>query len=152
MKRGRPRRNVKGAAEKDEEDNASTFSSSPGKEKENLSPISSRGRLSIDTHHHQFMTLLKDFDQNGIHTRDRGFPLSPTVDHQNNLTIYYLVALTRKDVLTHYQVVTEELTLPFLTALMKLPSQIKNMKWGEYWVSLFELCYKLRSVSNQLFK
>lgn len=104
MKR-RLRRNVKGTTEKDEDDNSSTYSS-PGKEKENLSPSSSRGRSSMDTHHHQFITLLKDFDQN--------------------------VAMTKKDILTNYQVLTEELTLPFHVALTKLPSQIKVMKWGDY--------------------
>jgi len=60
MKR-KPRR--KGAANEENSDNDSCCSS-PVKEKENLSP-DKNGRQSMDTHQHQFITLLKDFDQNG---------------------------------------------------------------------------------------
>lgn len=62
MKR-RPRR--KAGTDKDDEDSASTCST-PVKDKENLSPSNTRGRPSFDTHKQKFITLLKDFDQNGI--------------------------------------------------------------------------------------
>ena len=60
MKR-KPRR--KGAASEEVSDNDSSCGS-PVKEKENLSPPKN-GRQSMDAHQHQFITLLKDFDQNG---------------------------------------------------------------------------------------
>lgn len=57
-----------------------------------------------------------------------------------NLTLaFILVAMTKKDILTNYQVLTEELTLPFHVALTKLPSQIKVMKWGDYLVCWLHL-------------
>ncbi len=46
----------------------------------------------------------------------------------------YLVAMTKKEMLSNGQLMAEKLTLPFCTALMKMPHQIKNMKWGDYLV------------------
>lgn len=42
--------------------------------------------------------------------------------------------MTKKDIVTQNQMISDNLTLPFLTALMKLPSQVKSMKWGDYLV------------------
>lgn len=107
----RPRR--KAGADRDEEDNASSCST-PTKDKENLSP-STKGRQSVDVYQQQFLALLANFDQN--------------------------VAMTKKEMLSNGQLMAEKLTLPFCTALMKMPHQIKNMKWGDY--------LKLRANSNQ---
>ena len=54
---------------------------------------------------------------------------------ENQFTlICVLVAMTKKDMLTNGQLLAEKLTLPFCTVLMKMPPQIKNMKWGDYLV------------------
>jgi len=110
MKR-KPRR--KGAASEEVSDNDSSCGS-PVKEKENLSPPKN-GRQSMDAHQHQFITLLKDFDQN--------------------------VAMTKKDIYTRLQMVGENLTVPFTTFIIKLPSAVKNMKWGDY--------LKMKAKSNE---
>lgn len=58
--KGRPRRK---ATENEEEDTSSC--GSPVKDKENFSPKSNKSRQSMETQQNQFITLLKDFDQNG---------------------------------------------------------------------------------------
>lgn len=63
MKR-RPRRK---ATDNEEEEVASSCGS-PVKDKENFSPKSVKSRHSIETQQELFITVLKDFDQNGIIT------------------------------------------------------------------------------------
>jgi len=109
MKR-KPRR--KGAAGEDISVDDIPCTPSPVKEKENLSPPKheKNGRLSMTARQHQFNTLLKDFDQN--------------------------VAMTKKDIHTRLQMVAENLTVPFTTFIIKLPSTVKNMKWCDYLVKM----------------
>lgn len=47
------------------------------------------------------------------------------------------VAMTIKDMLANRQVMIEKLTLPFCTALVKMPIKIKKMKWADYLVGMY---------------
>ncbi|KAK4020952.1 hypothetical protein OUZ56_002889 [Daphnia magna] len=104
---GRTRR--KASSEKEYEDNASSCSTPPAKDKENCFPSSIRERPSSDDdqQQRQIIALRKDYDQN--------------------------VAMTIKDMLANKQVMIEKLTVRFYTAsLMKMPEKIKKMKWADY--------------------
>ena len=44
--------------------------------------------------------------------------------------------MTKKDIHTRLQMVAENLTVPFTTFIIKLPSTVKNMKWCDYLVKM----------------
>ncbi|EFX73732.1 hypothetical protein DAPPUDRAFT_307600 [Daphnia pulex] len=60
----------------------------------------------VDEDKQQKIVLRKDFDKN--------------------------VEMTIKDMLANKQVLIEKLTIPFITAILKMPLNIKKMKWGGY--------------------
>lgn len=124
MKR-RPRRK---ATDNEEEDVASSCGS-PVKDKENFSPKSVKSRHSIETQQELFITVLKDFDQNGI------ILIVFFYNILNNSWLYVTVAMTKKDIYTNALVIADNTSLPFLQTLTKLPSWVKNMKWGDFLVS-----------------
>ncbi|KAI9564492.1 hypothetical protein GHT06_008231 [Daphnia sinensis] len=102
---GRTRR--KASSEKECEENLSSCSTPPAKDKENCFPASIRERSSFAiTQQQQIIALRKDYDNN--------------------------VAMTIMDMLTNKQVMIENLTRPFCTALVKMPPNIKKMKWADY--------------------
>jgi len=149
---GRTRRK---ASVTDQEDNASSCSTPPAsKDKENRFPT------SVDEDkQQQIIALRKDFDQNGkqltfnfiILTDNSKYLLCVLDNIDLNSFTFLTVEMTIKDMLANKQVMIEKLTLPFCTALLKMPVKIKKMKWGDYMVCinitpfqkmhLLNLCY-----------
>lgn len=134
---GRTRR--KASSEKEYEDNASSCSTPPAKDKENCFPSSIRERPSSDDdqQQRQIIALRKDYDQNG---KQKELCVQPqSVQHTFMLFISCpTVAMTIKDMLANKQVMIEKLTVRFYTAsLMKMPEKIKKMKWADYLVRIY---------------
>jgi hypothetical protein len=51
-----------------------------------------------------------------------------------NSFTFLTVEMTLKDMLDNKQRMIESLTLPFISAILKIPLNVKKMKWGEYLV------------------
>jgi hypothetical protein len=60
------------------------------------------------------------------------------VCHSDDLNLFPFlpVEMTIKDMLTSKQMMIEKLTVPFCSALVKMPVKIKKMKWSEYLVCI----------------
>ena len=131
---GRTRRKV---SVTDQEDSASSCSTPPAsKDKENHFPTS-----FDEDQQQQIIALRKDFEKTGKQkTFNNSYFIKSMllVCHSDDLNLFPFlpVEMTIKDMLTSKQMMIEKLTVPFCSALVKMPVKIKKMKWSEYLVCI----------------
>nr|CAG4641826.1 EOG090X08VB [Eurycercus lamellatus] len=99
----RTRRNKRTSSQEPQENQEDVSTcSTPGKEKENITPT--KTGKTVSTHKKHCEALLKDFDHN--------------------------VAMNKKEIHIQSQLVAEKLTMPFFNVLIKIPTDVKNMEWA----------------------